>query len=209
MDHLFRKNILIVKACTFFFLLSVGSQAQAAHSPVKAGPPFLLAASEMSPATDVTTAESGLGTDEWEEDWDGGEKIADPLEPLNRVFFHFNDKLYYWVLKPVARAYSFILPEGLRIAVSNFFDNLLSPGRAVNCLFQGEVKDSSVEIARFLLNSTAGSRVLWTWRLILYKLALFGAIQFQGFSWHGRRRIYASHYLIRFRLAGNCRIMDP
>jgi phospholipid-binding lipoprotein MlaA len=156
MDHLFRKNILIVKACTFFFLLFVGSQAQAAHSPVKAGPPFLLAASEMSPATDVTTAESGLGTDEWEEDWDGGEKIADPLEPLNRVFFHFNDKLYYWVLKPVARAYSFILPEGLRIAVSNFFDNLLSPGRAVNCLFQGEVKDSSVEIARFLLNSTAG-----------------------------------------------------
>ena len=30
-------------------------------------------------------------------------EIADPLEPFNRAMYHFNDKLYFWVLKPVAQ----------------------------------------------------------------------------------------------------------
>ncbi|MBW2467587.1 MAG: VacJ family lipoprotein [Deltaproteobacteria bacterium] len=94
--------------------------------------------------------------DDWEDEWGEGEAIADPLEPINRIFFHFNDKLYYWVLKPVARGYSAIVPEDVQIAVRNFFDNLKSPTRAVNSLLQGEVKDSGVEVVRFVLNSTVG-----------------------------------------------------
>jgi phospholipid-binding lipoprotein MlaA len=94
--------------------------------------------------------------DNWEDEWEEGDAIADPLEPLNRFFFHFNDKLYYWVLKPVARGYSAIIPEDIQISVRNFFDNLKSPTRAVNSLLQGQVKDSSVEVARFVLNSTVG-----------------------------------------------------
>jgi len=49
------------------------------------------------------------------------ESIADPLEPLNRVFFHFNDKLYFWVLKPAAKGYSAVVPEPARRGVKNFF----------------------------------------------------------------------------------------
>lgn len=92
----------------------------------------------------------------WEEEWQAQESLADPLEPLNRVFFQFNDKLYYWFLKPVARVYDLFIPEDLQTAVRLFFDNLESPARAVNCLLQGRVRDSSVEVARFLLNSTIG-----------------------------------------------------
>ena len=92
----------------------------------------------------------------WDDEWEEGDTIADPLEPLNRFFFHFNDKLYYWVLKPVTRVYSGIIPEELQVMVRNFFDNLRSPTRVVNCLLQGQVQDSSVELARFGLNSTLG-----------------------------------------------------
>ena len=45
----------------------------------------------------------------WEEEWEDSATIADPLEPLNRFFFHFNDKLYYWILKPVARGYTAVI----------------------------------------------------------------------------------------------------
>ena len=73
--------------------------------------------------------------EEWEDEgWEDTVTIADPLEPINRVFFQFNDKLYYWFLKPVARVYAGIFPEELQIAVRNFFNNLRAPGSAVNCL---------------------------------------------------------------------------
>ena len=40
--------------------------------------------------------------------------ISDPLEPVNRVFFVFNDKLYFWLLRPIARGYSWVVPEPAR-----------------------------------------------------------------------------------------------
>jgi phospholipid-binding lipoprotein MlaA len=82
--------------------------------------------------------------------------IADPLEPINRAFFYFNDKLYFWLLKPVARGYRFILPQSVRIGVRNFFDNLGFPIRFVNCLLQGKFEGAGREANRFAVNSTAG-----------------------------------------------------
>ena len=52
------------------------------------------------------------------------EGIADPLEAVNRLFFHFNDKLYFWFLKPAASGYKAIVPEPARVGVDNFFFNL-------------------------------------------------------------------------------------
>lgn len=82
--------------------------------------------------------------------------ISDPLEPMNRVFFHFNDKLYFWVLKPASHGYSYFIAEDVRMCVRSFFKNLLAPVRIVNNFLQGKVADSGVETARFLLNSTLG-----------------------------------------------------
>ena len=142
--------------CFFSFLLLEGAHAWADEFRQKVSRPPLLAAAEISTDTVADSAENAWEEDTWGEEWDEVETIADPLEPLNRLFFHFNDKLYYWVLKPVAKVYSGVLPEELRVSIGNFFDNLQSPGRAVNCLFQGEIADTSVEITRFVLNSTVG-----------------------------------------------------
>ncbi len=84
------------------------------------------------------------------------EGIADPLEPVNRVFFYFNDRLYFWVLKPAARGYAAVVPEGARISVRNFFNNITSPVRFVNCVLQLKPASAANELVRFGINSTAG-----------------------------------------------------
>jgi phospholipid-binding lipoprotein MlaA len=84
------------------------------------------------------------------------ETIADPLEPVNRAFFHFNDKFYFWVLKPVASGYKAVVPEELRVGVRNFFSNAATPIRLVNCLLQANLEHAGTETARFFLNTTFG-----------------------------------------------------
>lgn len=94
-----------------------------------------------------------------EEDWEFEEQkdiIPDPLEPLNRLFFHFNDKLYFWAYKPVASGYKIVVPEDLRWGIKNFFSNLSTPIRLINCLLQANFKGAGNETIRFLLNSTLG-----------------------------------------------------
>lgn len=85
-----------------------------------------------------------------------GDVLPDPLEPVNRAFFVFNDRLYFWVLKPVATGYSFVVPERIRVGIRNVFTNLTFPVRFVNCLFQGKLEGASEELGSFLLNSIAG-----------------------------------------------------
>jgi phospholipid-binding lipoprotein MlaA len=84
------------------------------------------------------------------------ETIADPIEPVNRAFFHFNDKLYFWVLKPVATGYKTVIPEDARLGVRNFFSNLTTPVRLFNCLFQAKFKGAGNETVRFVVNTTLG-----------------------------------------------------
>jgi len=159
--NLFRHGFRIVSLAVFFFALFVFA-APLFAADTGAG---------QNNATQVTasTGEQAeadndqFDEDAWaeEENWEDGEMdefvpIADPLEPLNRIFFHFNDKLYYWVLKPVARGYKAILPEDVRIVVRNFFNNLLAPTSIVNNLLQGKVRKSAEEVVRFVSNSTVG-----------------------------------------------------
>ena len=83
-------------------------------------------------------------------------KIADPLRPWNNAMFHFNDKFYFWILKPVARGYSDAVPEDMRLAVSNFFSNLAMPIRFISNLLQLKIKNAGNELLRFVYNTTAG-----------------------------------------------------
>jgi phospholipid-binding lipoprotein MlaA len=83
-------------------------------------------------------------------------EIADPLEPFNRVMYHFNDKLYFWVLKPVAKGYGKVVPEAARVSVSNFFKNLAFPIRFVNCLLQANFEGAAAELGRFTVNTLWG-----------------------------------------------------
>jgi phospholipid-binding lipoprotein MlaA len=82
-------------------------------------------------------------------------QIADPIEPFNRGMFWLNDKLYFYLFKPVARAYR-VVPEPARQCVSNFFSNLATPIRFVNALLQGKPGEAHNELARFIVNTTVG-----------------------------------------------------
>ena len=82
--------------------------------------------------------------------------VSDPLEPVNRAFFHFNDRLYFWVLKPVSRGYAKVVSQPLRRGVRGFFSNVATPVRLVNCALQGEFKGAWVELERFAINTTVG-----------------------------------------------------
>lgn len=89
--------------------------------------------------------------------WDANyAPVSDPLKRYNRTMFAINDRLYYWLLKPVAQGYAKIIPKPGRTAANRFFANLAFPVRAVNNALQGELKKAGIECARFGLNTSLG-----------------------------------------------------
>ncbi len=83
-------------------------------------------------------------------------EVADPVYYWNKAMYHFNDKFYFWVLKPAARGYKRAVPEVVRTGVRNFFHNLRFPIRFVGCLLQTKGSAAAGEFGRFVLNSTVG-----------------------------------------------------
>ena len=72
--------------------------------------------SKPSPEMSVTSGNESADRKENLGNGEEGEEeeiatIPDPLESFNRAMFHFNDKLYFWVLKPVAQGYKKVVPE--------------------------------------------------------------------------------------------------
>ncbi len=114
-----------------------------------------------APAVDNVPATGKAGETAGEEAGETAEEISsptvrDPLEPVNRAIFVFNDKAYFWVMKPIARGYGAVVPEGMRVSVRYFFRNLGAPIRFVGNLMQGKFRNSGVELLRFAMNSTIG-----------------------------------------------------
>jgi len=109
-----------------------------------------------STSTAIATSDIKDDMDEDQTEDSSGISISDPLEPINRVFYHFNDRLYFWFLKPAASGYMAIAPEPVRVGVRNIFYNLAFPIRFTNCLFQAKFDGAANEFARFFVNSTIG-----------------------------------------------------
>lgn len=80
----------------------------------------------------------------------------DPLEPLNRAVFGFNEAVDKAVLKPVAKGYVAAIPDPLRVVVKNFFSNLDDVVIVVNDLLQVKFKQAVSDAGRVLVNSTVG-----------------------------------------------------
>ncbi|MDH3512509.1 MAG: VacJ family lipoprotein, partial [Gammaproteobacteria bacterium] len=80
----------------------------------------------------------------------------DPWEPMNRPIFSFNMAVDKATLRPLARGYQKITPNFARRGVTNFFDNLTTPGSALNNFLQGKPARGFNELGRFLFNSTLG-----------------------------------------------------
>ncbi len=83
-------------------------------------------------------------------------KPGDPLEPMNRQIFKFNDALDRTIAQPVAKGYQKVTPQPLRQAISNFFSNLGDLGNAANNLLQLKITDATEDVMRFAMNSTFG-----------------------------------------------------
>lgn len=115
----------------------------------------VLGASLVAPAP-VFAAGADFLSDEFYQDDEGAAEIYDPFEPLNRGIFNFNDKMYLWVMEPVASMYSRVVPLDLRGCIHNFFWNLAEPVRFVNTVLQGRFTDAGRVLLRFAVNSTVG-----------------------------------------------------
>ncbi|MGZ5198852.1 MAG: MlaA family lipoprotein [Telluria sp.] len=80
----------------------------------------------------------------------------DPLEPLNRATYRFNDTLDRYVAKPVAMGYNKVVPQPARTAVDNFFANLGDVIVMVNDFAQLRIADGMNDLGRVAFNSTFG-----------------------------------------------------
>lgn len=80
----------------------------------------------------------------------------DPLEPLNRSVFEFNDAVDRAVLRPVATAYRDVLPSPVRTGVTNFFNNLQDAWSAVNGALQLKGEAAGNSLMRFGVNTVFG-----------------------------------------------------
>lgn len=80
----------------------------------------------------------------------------DPLEPLNRGVYRFNDAVDTAVLKPVATGYRDTLPSPVRTGVSNFFGNLRDAWSSLNGLLQGKPREAAEDFMRVNVNTVFG-----------------------------------------------------
>ena len=105
----------------------------------------IIAAESDNVNTDSTDFNTGNYEDE----------IFDPLEPVNRAIFSFNNFADKIVLEPAAKGYK-KLPSPIQSGIGNFLNNLKLPLVVVNQLLQGQGKNAAESSGRFIVNSTAG-----------------------------------------------------
>ncbi len=119
-------------------------------------PPSICAQTKTAPTKEQAAA---IEDDFTEDDFTKDENeiiVSDPIEPFNRAMFSFNDKVYVYFLKPVAKTYRKVVPEPGRVSIKNFFSNLLAPVRIVNSALQLKGEDASNEFVRMMVNTTIG-----------------------------------------------------
>jgi phospholipid-binding lipoprotein MlaA len=155
------KLILLIFALAFL-ILSGCAHRKANTTVLPSDPPVDQSVSQNPEISSSEESQSNLEEkdeflDEFESEFE--EKavtVADPLSFWNRAMFHFNDKLYFWFLKPVAKGYKVVIPGVVRTGVRNFFSNIYTPIRLTSCVLQGKVKAGGTELVRFVVNSTIG-----------------------------------------------------
>lgn len=81
---------------------------------------------------------------------------SDPLEPLNRAAFAFNEPLDRDVVKPIVNAYVENVPPKLRGVVSNFFNNIEDFFSGVNGMLQNKPDKAGHDFGRVIVNSLFG-----------------------------------------------------
>lgn len=81
------------------------------------------------------------------------ESQKDPLQPLNRQIFAFNDVLDRNVARPLAVQYKEKVPTDVRGSYRQFRKNLGEPWNVVNQLIQGRPVRAAESLGRFTINT--------------------------------------------------------
>ena len=116
--------------------------------------PFMATANEVTIRKESTPAPQSDFDDL--DEYGESVQVFDPIQPVNRGFFWVNHQLYTFILKPVMKVYTTVLPKPVRKAVRNVYDNVEYPIRFTNRVLQWDLKNADLETRKFLLNSTAG-----------------------------------------------------
>ena len=85
-----------------------------------------------------------------------GQDPRDPLEPMNRKIYAFNDRVDKAVLKPVAEGYVAVVPSMVRTGVSNVFRNFGVIVTAANNVLQLKIPNVAQDVMRFSVNLVWG-----------------------------------------------------
>lgn len=80
----------------------------------------------------------------------------DPWEKWNRKVFNFNEDVDNAVLKPVATAYTDVVPQPVRRSVGNFFSNFADAWSAINNMAQGKFEAGFEDLTRVGANTVFG-----------------------------------------------------
>ena len=86
----------------------------------------------------------------------GGGVARDPLEPINRAVFGFNEVFDDVLMKPVAKGYRAVFPELVRAGVTNFFSNIDDVWIAANNLLQAKPEHALQDVMRVAINTVFG-----------------------------------------------------
>jgi phospholipid-binding lipoprotein MlaA len=81
---------------------------------------------------------------------------VDPFEPTNRVMFEIHDAVDTAVMRPSIQFYVDVVPQPVRQAVSNFFNNIDDMISAANDLLQGDFDRFGNDLGRVTLNTGFG-----------------------------------------------------
>lgn len=106
-------------------------------------------------STNAKESQAAAATDALD-DYEGVAEVSDPIEPLNRATFVFNDKLYSWVFTPISKTYTTLLPSPVRQGIDNVYENIKFPVRFVNSGLQGNFKRAGQELQKLGVNTFAG-----------------------------------------------------
>jgi phospholipid-binding lipoprotein MlaA len=86
----------------------------------------------------------------------GTSSPTDPLEPVNRVIWVFNEVADAAITAPLARAYRFVIPEFVRMSIGNVFDNVGDVWNGIHSLLQAKPVAAATNFSRFIFNTTFG-----------------------------------------------------
>jgi phospholipid-binding lipoprotein MlaA len=84
------------------------------------------------------------------------EQTNDPLEPLNRKIFTFNEYIDKILLKPAAQVYVVAIPKQARDAMRRALDNMKGPVIVINNVLQGQFNRAGQAATRMAVDTTIG-----------------------------------------------------